>query len=179
MQDRWNRLKQWLEEENGDVMLEELEPPATEAELDEAEAEIGLEFPPSVRESYLVHDGMDSHRSPFHVWRPLPLEEVVSQADGMAGIGEQFGYDCWDPTVAIPIMANGSGDLVYVEHAPDGEETPVTSWNHETHANDELAPSFAALFDLLLEGIDAGNYSYEEGSYSLTYDGAESPLSLW
>lgn len=161
---RWGRLAAWLRTAApADEPTVEFSEPATADDIDHAEAELGLSFPPSVRESYRVHDGTaDAAAELFGVWQLLSLNDVVDTAASMAEIGEQFGYEsCWDPTVAIPIMHRANGDLAYVEHAPDGGETPVVMWNHETHGHEEAAPSFAALFDEYLAAIDGGDCEVE------------------
>lgn len=83
MQERWGQLEEWLAE-NAPAVLETLRDPATESEIDDVEREIGMELPPSVRESYRVHDG--EARGAFGLfgcWRLLPLTEVVEEHERM------------------------------------------------------------------------------------------------
>lgn len=184
MEERWERLETYLHTAAPvEEPTFEFSEPATAEELDDAEAELGLSFPPSVRRSYRVHDGTaDTVDELFGLWQLLPLDEVLSTAASMAEIGDQFGYEeCWDPRVAIPIMHRTNGDLAYVEHAPDGEETPVVMWNHETHGHVEAAPSFGAFFDDYLAAIDGGDCEVEQwssGRLAVSCADAPTPWSM-
>jgi len=56
---------------------EELLPPATNEELDEAEKKLGVDFPQDFRELYLWHNGQKGHIFLFGEYRISPLEELL------------------------------------------------------------------------------------------------------
>ncbi len=58
-------------------------------------------------------------------------------------------------------MEVGNGDYLCVYDGPDGEETTVLRWDHESSVRDELEPSFAAYVDTVLDAYEAGEYSYD------------------
>lgn len=172
MQERWRRLERWVEQ-NAPARESTLRPPATEQELDDAEATLGVTLPPSVRRSYLVHDGEKRTRWGVLGARLLPLEEVVQKAQTLREIGADFDYDFWGEDL-IPLFAVGNGDYRCVLDTPENRETPLLEWDHEQSSRDELDPSFAAHLDTVLAGYEAGQYSYDDQNGrlrpTLTYD---------
>lgn len=170
MERRWARLGEWLET-NAPELTAVLRPSATDGEIDEAEAQIGLEFPPSVRASYRIHDGQEGGTfGLFGGWRFLPLTEVVTEWENQREIERTFEFGTWDPSTAIPIMDDGGGNFLYVEHAPDGSETPVIEWWHEQPTRNVQADSFAAYLDAFLDALDAGAYVYLEADGALVHE---------
>lgn len=170
MKDRWDRVREWLET-NAPDLKSLLRPGATDAELSKTEATLGLDFPPSVRESYRVHDGQEPGTfGLFGGWRLLPLTDVLREWEKQREIERDFEFDQWDPKTAIPIMDDGGGNFLYVEHAPDGSETPVIEWWHENPTRDVKAPSFEAYLDAFLDALDAGEYLYLEDDGALVHE---------
>lgn len=170
MEHRWERLKDWLEA-NAPAVTEALRPAATEAELDRAEADIGLTFPPSVRESYRVHDGQTTDSwGLFDGWRLLPLDDIVVEWQNQREIERRYEFGDWDPQTAIPLMEDGGGNFLYVEHAPDRMETPVIEWWHEQPTRDVQAASFAAYIEAFLEALEAGAYVYLQKDGALVHE---------
>lgn len=170
MKDRWDRVREWLDT-NAPELTTVLRPGATDAEISQAESAIGLEFPPSVRDTYRIHDGQtDDSFGLVGYWRLLPLTAVVRQWKELRDIEREFEFGDWDPRMSIPVMENGGGDLLYVEHAPDGSETPVVEWWHENPTRDVKAPSFAAYIDAFLDALEAGEYVYLEADGALVHE---------
>ncbi|QIB74513.1 KNR4-like cell wall assembly/cell proliferation coordinating protein [Halogeometricum borinquense] len=169
MNARWGRIREWFET-HAPELTNHLRPGATDAEIRQAESTISLDFPPSVRASYRIHDGQTDDSYAVGSWRLFPLAEVVRQWEALRDIEHEFEFGDWDSTTSIPIMGNGGGDLLYVEHAPDESETPVTEWRHENPTHDVKAPSFAAYLDTFLDALDAGEYVYLEGDGVLVHE---------
>lgn len=166
MEDRWNRLEEWFEE-NIPSYPSHLRPPATEQEVADAEAELGVTFPPSVRKSYLIHDGEErGHYGGVLKHRMLQLTEVVEETQRMRELFEDDNEE-WDHSM-IPLFEIGDGDLIYVTDAPDGAETPVRYREHTgLDPYMDLAPSFPAYVDTILETLEAGDYDLYDGFSSL------------
>lgn len=160
MEDRWKQVEAWIET-NAPALASSLQPPATEAAIEEAEQRLDLTFPPSVRQSYLRHDGETDSFAGVLGYRFLTLDELVNEAESLREIDEDFDYDFWGDSL-IPLFAVGNGDLLCVSDAPDGEETAFRRWDHESSAREELEPSFPAFVDTVLETFEAGEYEYNE-----------------
>lgn len=159
MEERWRRLENWLEA-NAPGCTSTLRSPATTAEIEAAETELGVTLPPSVRQTYLRHDGEDSTGWGVLGYGLLTLSDLVETAQSLRGIDDDFDYDFWGNPL-IPLMEVGNGDYLCVSDGPDGEETPVLRWDHESSVRDELEPSFAAYVDTVLDAYEAGEYSYD------------------
>lgn len=169
MEHRWERIREWIEM-NAPALADGLRPSATSAAISAAAAEIGLDFPPSVQASYRCHDGQeDGTCSVFGGWRLLPLTEVVTEWETQRTVARN-GFDHWDPDTAIPIMTDDSGALLYVEHAPDGTETPVIQWWYERPSRDVQASSFVAYVDEYIEALEAGKFVYLEDEGRLVHE---------
>ena len=56
MQGTWARIDRWLAEATPDV-LDSLQPGATDEQISNTEATLGVTFPEDVRVSYGIHDG--------------------------------------------------------------------------------------------------------------------------
>lgn len=133
-----------------------LNPPATEAEIAAAESQIGLCFPPSVRESYRIHNG-ESEESDglFEVWRFLPLSDVIVWWQEMKLIEDTYACGDFDIGSMIPIMFM-EGDLRYVDHSESGAETPLVEWRQGDPSRDQKAASFADFLQQFLQEFCEG-----------------------
>jgi cell wall assembly regulator SMI1 len=72
----WDRIEAWLSRHAPDI-LAELCDGADEADLRWAEEQIGVTFPKSVRESYLIHDGADGVAL-LGYWDFLSVNQMVT-----------------------------------------------------------------------------------------------------
>ncbi|AFO57637.1 SMI1/KNR4 family protein [Natrinema sp. J7-2] len=170
MEERWDRVREWLET-NAPDLTDVLRPGATDADISRAESGVGLAFPPSVRESYRIHNGQEPGTfGLFGGWQLLPLTDVVREWEKQREIERDFEFGHWDPDAAIPIIADGGGNFLYVEHAPDGAETPVIEWWHEDPTRDVQASSFAAYLDAFLDALEASEYVYLEDDAALVHE---------
>lgn len=124
-------------------------PPATEAELREAEARLGFPLAPELREFYLTCNGAtlffyDDPRHGRLTWgyRVLPLAEIVRVR--LVIFGEDYDEGHPDNWYAICDVMDGnyvaidvnpaSGDVrcfrdCYGEHTPDESECRVVAWS--------------------------------------------------
>ena len=115
-----------------------------------------MKFPPSVRLSYLIHNG-ESNVSDglFDTWKFLTLQDVRIWWDEMKLIEETEQFGDFDITSMIPIMFR-EGDLRYVDHSVDRVETPLVEWNHEDPTRDVQADSFVCFLAEFLGDFAAG-----------------------
>lgn len=99
----WARIERWFAAKLPDRVLL-LRPPATEAEIAEAEARLGRPLPPDLRASYLVHDGQEDEGYDVlwlpHAYRLGSLAAVVAHHEGerafQGGVVEEERLDWLD-----------------------------------------------------------------------------------
>ena len=91
MKHRWQTIEAWLSQ-NAPLVLCNLNPPATATEIANLEQAVGVHLPPSVRETYTIHDG-ESHVSDglFGLWQLLPLVKVRQASTGCTVAGMSTG----------------------------------------------------------------------------------------
>jgi cell wall assembly regulator SMI1 len=141
-----------------------LNPPATPEKLAMTEKALGAAFPPSVRESYLRHDGeVPRSGGMFGLWDWLTLDEVVQQTEEMRKIEEEFEFGDFEPGFMLPILMSGGGDLRYVEASKDRAETPVIEWWHEVPTRDVQYPSFEAMLEDFATRLENGEFTQPNG----------------
>ncbi len=161
MKGKWQKLEKWLEE-NAPRVLATLNPPASVAKIAEVEARFKVLFPPSVRESYLLHDGQPTLSwGLFGGSRFMSLDDVVDQVNMLIEIEKECHFGDFDPSLMIPVIdQNHSGDFYYVENSANNAETELIEWWHEEPTRDVKADSFLAFFDDFLNQVEAGNYVF-------------------
>jgi len=104
MKKQWETIEHWLAE-NAPELRGNLNPAATDAEIAAVEKTLGVRFPQSVRDTYLIHNG-ESQESDglFGLRRLLPLDEVVTESNELAELSRQFEFYDFDPSLMIPIL---------------------------------------------------------------------------
>ncbi len=122
----WQHLDDWLSKHAPDA-FPSLNPPATPEAIAQVERHIGLAFPPSLRASFLAHDGeAEDSAGLFDYWQLLPLNRVVEQWDEHALIeaeygSARFGDGEFSTKRAIPVMWF-EGEICYVEGSKESVE---------------------------------------------------------
>lgn len=176
----WNRIDTWLDR-HAPAILSKLQPGATDEELRQAEAVIGIELPQEVRASYRVHNGYTGDAF-IEEWRLISLKEMSATWQIMKNIldaqdptneyffGPQDERSLSDPFPLqavwwhpkwIPLLAFGNGDGLYVDGAPGptGHHGQLISFWHEDAAmNDVVAPGWLAYLSAFAEDLEAGKY---------------------
>ena len=168
MRDRWTELEAWVDA-LAPAFASTLRPPAPTSDIETAEAQLGVTFPPSVRQSYRIHDGDTCSWYGVLGYGLLPLSALVEKAETLRAIDGDFDYDFWGDAL-LPLLDVGNGDYLCVSDAPAGEETPLVHWNHESSARTTLDPSFAAYVDRVLAALKAGDYTYNAEKERLSVD---------
>lgn len=159
MKKQWETIEHWLAE-NASELKGNLNPAATDAEIAAVEKTLGVRFPQSVRDTYLIHNG-ESQESDglFGLWRLLPLDEVVTKSNELAELGRQFEFHDFDPSLMIPIL-EASGDFYCIQSSAAGEETPVVEWWHESPSHEVEALNFCEFVKAFVEKLNRGRYVY-------------------
>ena len=145
------RIGGWLEANEAEYAAL-LNPPASAADLDRFEQELGVVLPASVREAWLIHDGQSGRGVLHYTWLPVAqsadqLQYFSSRSDGGEGL--------------IPIMTF-DGIVLFVESVSEpGLDGPVWLWEANTHRDERLADSFGQYLAWFAEECEAGNITGE------------------
>ncbi len=173
----WQRIETWLKVFAPHVW-EGLNPGVSQQDIEQKEADIGVQLPEDFLACYRVHNGSRSRRVllGFSDW--YPLLDVVG---GEAGVYQDLLQDeewanatpGWisDPTrQPLPVQpvwrhplwltfAEESSSYDYcidLAPAPDGHIGQILSWDHEDGPAEILFPSFEVLLSSYADGLEAG-----------------------
>lgn len=160
MKHQWEILEVWLKANNPTLMAD-LNPPASDADIQELEKKIGLKLPKNFIECLKVHNGQKGEAE----WLFSGLEFLSSQRildewaiwknllDGGDFDGSKAKPDAgiqsvwWSPKW-IPFTYNGAGDHLCLDLDPAGGGRAgqvITLW-HDDGARKKKADSFAQWF---------------------------------
>ena len=176
MDQNWDRIEQWLEE-NAAETLDMLAPGAEEDEIVDAEEALGLSFPDDLRQSYLRHNGEgDDEVYLAQGWILMSLDAVVDNYKMLQKLYEDGVFDpndglpegpvkpvWWSPKW-IPVAENGGGDYLMIDLDPaeGGKVGQVVEYWHNDDLRTVMAPSFAAFMAKMADDLEAGKYSAGE-----------------
>ncbi|BDI28747.1 hypothetical protein CCAX7_007980 [Capsulimonas corticalis] len=181
----WKRLEDYLEV-NAPVMRECLANGATEAELTELEAAVGHTLPSDVRLSLLRHNGQNLVNGdpgggtliPCG-FRLLTLSDMLVEWTEHRNVAEYLKGER-DPEIAnpgvkpffhhpawIPIAADIGGNSICVDLDPGegGSVGQIIEFNHDLDTPTRIAADYKSWLMEITDGLEAGQYIYENNSY--------------
>lgn len=65
IQNALKKIKRWMLENDAPLLVENLAPGATPAELAEAESKLGFPLPPELRDLWAIHNGQNDEQNGF------------------------------------------------------------------------------------------------------------------
>ena len=174
MQELWAQFEGWLQE-HWPEGLADLNPPATDAEIQALEGGLGVALPADFVACLQLHNGqangvgglfngtdfLSSHAvlGEWKIWKELldggHFADIKSEPP--AGVRD----DWWNPRW-IPFTYNGCGDhdCIDLDPAAGGQSGQVISMWHDMAERDIQAPSFQAWFADYVQAVLAGEYVY-------------------
>ncbi|MEZ6095122.1 MAG: SMI1/KNR4 family protein [Pirellulaceae bacterium] len=182
IKDAWQQIVSWLES-NAPSALEDVQGPATAAEIDEAAKQMEAEFPPELRAFFETVNGADScgifpSNDDFDemAYSPMALEQVIQDWETQKELLEMGDFsdlepksdpgvaDDWWNTGWIPFASNGGGDCFCVDLSPtdSGKLGQVISHSHETGEHVVLAESLTEFLQQLVSRLEANEMEYDE-----------------
>lgn len=177
MKDLWNRIDSWLEA-NAPSLLSQLQPGATEAAIQKAEAFLGVEFPEDVKASYRIHNGQSGGSNLIYAWELLSLERTLEEWQVWQELFAQGEFEFsesqprgpirtywWNP-FWIPLTDNGAGDhhCLDLDPAPGGEVGQIIAVWHNYPDRYVIANSFQTWLEKFADDLQAGKYIFADGS---------------
>ncbi|HLJ97345.1 MAG TPA: SMI1/KNR4 family protein [Gemmataceae bacterium] len=191
METLWRRLESWIRE-NAPEILATLQPGATTEELQQAEDELRVALPKSVRDFYRIHNGQATDKYGFtaqmflYGWQVPNLKRVVHQWKGWKEVLERGAFqgvrstpdkgvrnDWWN-VKWIPVTQNASGDHLCIDLAPakGGAVGQMISVWHDAPERSIVGASFQEWVERFATGLEKGAYVYSK-SYGGIIEAAE------
>lgn len=174
--DTWKRIGKWLNKNAAG--WKPMKRKATDNQIAKAEAELGVEFPADLKESYAIHNGMQScsffpgrSRCEFYL---NPLSEMLSEHRSLCELlkigdfeGNEHEVDkgiravTWDPTW-LPFASNGGGDHFCVDLTPakGGKLGQVILVCFDASHRRKLAPSLKDYLYGFANQLEDGRYTF-------------------
>lgn len=176
----WDRFEAWLRA-HAPQLMGELNPGATEAELQQLAVTLGAELPADFIAFYHIHNGQRDEAggllngeellsvprmlAEWTIWHDLlqggDFEGATSTPD--AGVRA----DWWNP-LWLPLTYDGAGNhcCLDLSPAPGGTRGQVIRMWHDDAERTLLAPSFTEWITQYVTALEAGKYAFSED-----YDG--------
>ncbi len=123
MQELWQHIKK-----NQPELKKHLLPGAGLVEIQSTEDFLGIEFPISFKECYLIHNGLAQSRF-IDYWRLFPLKEIVEMWTfcKILQVYDEFNKEYkWNPKW-IPFGSNMGGNILGLNLDPDTEDAENVS----------------------------------------------------
>ncbi|GHG01723.1 glucan synthase [Deinococcus piscis] len=164
----WERIEVWYEAQG---QTETLKPGASPEAIAQAEKDMGLTFPPELRESLLRHDG--SADGGWPTGELLSLERMVDERKVWMDLLQDGTFDdnadhnegsealqpgWWNPAW-IPLDADGGGNgaVIDLNPGPQGTVGQVIDMDHEVGPSGPEYPSLAAYLEAMLGQFSEGD----------------------
>lgn len=182
MNKEFERFKQWLSLNYSDGLID-LNPPATDYEIEELTKILGVELPSDFLNVLRTHNGqkgesawlfdsqefLSTHRiiEEFNTWKNL----LNTQLQGKSSTPNEGVKNDWWNTNWIPFTSDGCGDHYCLDLSPTNTGTKgqiITLW-YESSEREIVAPSFSLWFEEYVEQLYSGELIYSEEYNSIVY----------
>ena len=182
MNKEFERFKQWLSLNYSDGLID-LNPPATDYEIEELTKILGVELPNDFLDVLRTHNGqkgesawlfdsqefLSTHRiiEEFNTWKNL----LNTQLQGKSSTPDEGVKNDWWNTNWIPFTSDGCGDHYCLDLSPTNTGTKgqiITLW-YESGEREIVAPSFSLWFEEYVEQLYSGELIYSEEYNSIVY----------
>ncbi len=177
----WNRLEAYFAERWPHKELR-LRPPATEAQIEAAEAELGVRFPADFRDSLRVHDGQDDEASIQwlpHAKQLFPLASMVEcwRQDRRHFHPETEAHFEPDPTGRVRqcpfqpkhVSVAGYDDRLILDFGPGPSGSPgqvIIKWDI---SHIYLTRTWRRMMCVLVEGLEDGTIVMREEGAAMSH----------
>lgn len=186
MQDLWTRIETWLQA-NAPEVLPDLNPGATEAQIEATEACLGQRLPEEMKALYRLCNGqvevgcgvwegceflsLARIQTEWSCWKELLDDGHFIDSDGQPlGCEPDPGVrNAWWLPEWIPLSYDGGGNHTCIDLNPavGGQVGQIISMWHDDPERRVLAPSLRAWFEAYIEGLEAGDIVYSAENNAL------------
>ena len=182
MNKEFERFKQWLSLNYSDGLID-LNPPATDYEIEELTKILGVELPNDFLDVLRIHNGqkgesawlfdsqefLSTHRiiEEFNTWKNL----LDTQLQGKISTPDEGVKNDWWNTNWIPFTSDGCGDHYCLDLSPTDAGIKgqiITLW-YESSEREVVAPSFSLWFEEYVNQLYSGELLYSEEYNSIVY----------
>lgn len=174
----WQRIESWFSE-NAPEALEALALGATDEQIAEAEAKLGIVFPDDFRTSLQIHNGEVESVGAWGGEELLSLERILDEWDVWNKLLDAGTFDQshayvvprgpvkqrWWHQLWVPITVDGTGNCACLDFDPakGGRIGQVIDMDHAAADRCVLAASFAEFLSDYADRLEAGEFRVVEG----------------
>ncbi|MFD0403329.1 SMI1/KNR4 family protein [Kitasatospora sp. NPDC127121] len=187
MQQLWARIEAALERIAPEVAAA-MPPGATDGQIRAAEAAMGVQLPPDVRESYRCHDGLPGVLIGLHT----ALHPLDAMVDDWRERSVDAGDPPWDERAEdgvirrdvawsagwIPFISIGNGDVICIDLDPPTPQRrgQIIDWSHEGWRAGYEAAGLREFLEAFAADLEADRYRADETRRA--WDGSGLPLVM-
>ena len=182
MNEKFEKFKQWLTLNYSDGLLD-LNPPATNEEIEELKNALGVDLPDDFISVLKIHNGqkgdsawlfdsqefLSTHRiiEEFNTWKNL----LESELHGKVSTPDDGVKSDWWNVNWIPFTSDGCGDNYCIDLSPTANGTKgqiITLW-YELSEREIVSKSFSSWFDEYIEQLYSGDLVYSKEYNSIVH----------
>lgn len=182
MNEKFEKFKQWLTLNYSDGLLD-LNPPATNEEIEELKNALGIDLPDDFISVLKIHNGqkgdsawlfdsqefLSTHRiiEEFNTWKNL----LESELQGKISTPDDGVKSDWWNVNWIPFTSDGCGDHYCIDLSPTTNGTKgqiITLW-YELAEREIVSKSFSSWFDEYIEQLYSGDLVYSKEYNSIVH----------
>ena len=182
MNEKFEKFKQWLTLNYSDGLLD-LNPPATNEEIEELKNALGVDLPDDFISVLKIHNGQkgdsawlfDSQEflstkriiEEFNTWKNL----LETELQGKISTPDDGVKSDWWNTSWIPFTSDGCGDHYCIDLSPTANGTKgqiITLW-YELAEREIVSKSFSSWFDEYIEQLYSGDLVYSKEYNSIVH----------
>lgn len=182
MNEKFEKFKQWLTLNYSDGLLD-LNPPATNEEIEELKNTLGVDLPDDFISVLKIHNGQkgdsawlfDSQEflstkriiEEFNTWKNL----LETELQGKISTPDDGVKSDWWNTSWIPFTSDGCGDHYCIDLSPTANGTKgqiITLW-YELAEREIVSKSFSSWFDEYIEQLYSGDLVYSKEYNSIVH----------
>jgi len=185
MNEEFDKFKQWLSLNYSDGLLD-LNPPATDAQIEELTSTLGLTLPEDFTDVLRIHNGqkgksawlfdsqefLSTHRiiEEFNIWKNL----LNSELKGKLSTADEGVKNDWYNLNWIPFTSDGCGNhyCLDLSPSPTGKKGQVITLWYESSEREIVSGSFTQWFEEYVKELFSGELIYSKEYNSIVYKDA-------